>query len=168
MCAVVSPSPRCPQRLSTCESAQGPMVTAVFTASVLPKVTFPAQKKLEMLRMPTPHFVCIVANSNPQVTRKSTLEQKLRRDKHLPNRQGPVPPPQSLCVPSLNLHPPGVHGACSSRLCSASRPGNSLCNSWLLAKGSNGPATSLEKGVRLCPPLNSPSGRFSGLIPSHF
>lgn len=45
------------------------------------------------------------------------------------------------------------------------RAGGSLC-SWLLARCSDSPATSLRRGT--CPSLNSPSGRFSGLLPSHF
>lgn len=141
--------------------------------STLPKVTFPARKKLEMLRMPAPHYVSTLANSNLCVTWELALEQRPRRgSQHLPDWQSPgvrvVPLPQSLCVPPLSLLPPRNHNACSARPCSTSRPENSLCISWLLAKGSNDPATSLEKGVWLCPPLNSPSGRFSGLLPSHF
>lgn len=72
-----------------------------------------------------------------------------------------------VCNP-LNQHPPRASDACSARSCSTSGLGNSLCNTCFLAKGSNGPATSSRKGVWLCPPLNSPSGRFSGLLPSHF
>lgn len=141
--------------------------------STLPKVTFPARKRLEMPRMPAPHNVSTLANSSLRVTWELALEQRPRRgSQHLPDWQSPgvrvVPLPQSLCVPPLNLLPPRNHNACSARPCSASRPENSLCISWLLAKGSNDPATSLEKGVWLCPSLNSPSGRFSGLLPSHF
>lgn len=108
--------------------------------STLPKVTFPARKKLEMLRMPAPHYVSTLANSNLCVTWELALERRPRRgSQHLRDWQSPgvrvVPLPQSLCVPPLNLLPPRNHNACSARPCSASRPENSLCIFWLLAPG---------------------------------
>lgn len=60
-------------------------------------------------------------------------------------------PHTGLRVPGVNMFPPQVKGDCFAGLHSTPGSGGSLCSSWLMARCSNGPATSLWRGSLVVP-----------------